>query len=178
MVNCYSERRRNFFCKNFNVLTRIDDDILQRRFVKVSRKSLLRDNELAAGKNFDIGKIFHALPHELNPIGEGKLALVLLHDEEIKLGDSRRRIFDEILMTESEGVAVHDERADLNFLRAQSFLVSLKLLVDEIFHAARFELRGNSIAMINGGGNGYVNSTSRKKLFSVRNLKYFSAKSL
>ena len=87
--NRYSECRRNFFCKNFDVLARIDGDILERRFVEVTRKSLLRDYKFSTRKDFDVGKIFYAQADEFNPVGEGKFAFVLLHDEEIKFGDAR-----------------------------------------------------------------------------------------
>ncbi len=50
-------------------------------------------------------------------------------------------------MTEREGVAIHDERADLNFLRAENFFVSLKLLVDENFCIGRFELQRDSVTV-------------------------------
>ena len=89
---------------------------MKRGFVEVAGKSLLRNDELPARQDLDVRKIFHALFDEFDSVRERKFAFVLLDDENIKFRDTRRRVFDEVQVTEREGIAIHDERADLNFL--------------------------------------------------------------
>ena len=149
-----AQRRRNFGGKNFNVLARIDGYILKRRLVEVAGESLLRNDELAAGNNFDVRQIFHALFDKLESVGEGEFTSILFNDENIQLDDLRRRVFDKITMTEREGVAVHYKRTDWNFPRLKFLLVLFQIWIIETFYAARLELRRYTVSMITGGGMG------------------------
>ena len=124
--------------------------------------------------------MFDALSHEFDSVFERKCASVFLDNENIKASNFRRRVFDEILMTERERIAIHDDCADWSSLLTELLFVSLKLRAVRILYAALLELRWYTITVevrLTGGG-GYLYSTSRKKLFAVKNLKYFSATSL
>ena len=91
---------------------------MQFGFVEVARKRLLRNDELAAWKHFDVWQILDALLDEFDSVGEGELAPVFFDDENVKLDDLRGGVFDKGAVTERERVAVHDDCPDWNFLRA------------------------------------------------------------
>ena len=122
------------------------------RFVEVARKSLLRNDEFTARQDFDVGQIFDALPHKFNPVGKGEFAFVLLDDENIQSRNFRGGVFDKVTMPQREGIAVHDDCADWNFLRPNRLFVSLQFLVDESFCVTLFVLRRDTVAMVHGRG--------------------------
>ena len=108
----------------------------------------MRNDEFPARQDFDVGQILDALLDKFDPVGKGEFAFVLLDDEDVKLQDSFRRVFDQIPMPQGERVAIHNNRAYRCSFRPKLLLVSLKLFVFKVrYVAALFILRRNAVTV-------------------------------
>ena len=132
-ANVNAEFRRNFFGKNFDVETRVDDRILQFRFVEIALECQLRDNEFAAPKHFDVRDVFDTLTDELETLRKRKFALVFLDDEYIQSLNLPGGGFDQMRVPERKRIAIHHDASDLQSLAPKIFFEVVELST----HAAR-----------------------------------------